>query len=185
MTKQILLLLFSAQFISCHDCGFEMDKNLVVDFNSYEKGQIIYFESNQADLDTIKISGTDSYEVCHSFMVQDYKIADVRIEHLPKNKWKSSTSKWDDEKRENSDQNQSIINVDMQFDPDGPKYTKWIEFRDFFGEIKVKNSKEEVIDTILTDSKQAEITKVYWSNINGLVGYKKSDGQVYQLKNVP
>ncbi|PWL38717.1 hypothetical protein DKG77_10745 [Flagellimonas aquimarina] len=185
MTKQILLLLILTQLISCHNCDFEIDKNLIEDFNSYEKGQIIYFESNQADLDTIEISGTASYEVCHSLTVQDYKISDIRIEHLPKNKWKSSSPKWANDKRKITDNNQSILNVDMRFESDGPKYTKWIEFRDFAGEIKVKNSIEEIIDTILMDSKQAEITQVYWSNKNGLVGYKKFDGQVYRIKNVP
>ena len=183
MLKRILYLFLPTLLIACHDCGYEMDNQLVRDFNNYEEGQVIYFESNKGDLDTIKISGIDSYEICHSFTVQNYKIIDLRIEHLPKNKWKSNRPKWDEKKRKAVHGNQSLINVDMRFSSAQPTYTKWIEFRDFSGELEVHHSGKEVVDTISGELNQTEISHVYWSNHKGLIGYQKSDGQLYRLIN--
>ncbi|WP_420320365.1 hypothetical protein [Flagellimonas sp.] len=182
MINRILYILIPAAFISCHDCGFEIDKRLIEDFNNYQKGQTIYFESNKADLDTIKIIEIESFEVCNSFMVQDYKVAHVRIAHLPQNKLKSNTSNWDEEKKEATDRNQALIEVDMRDASSMPLYTKWIGFRDFSSELKVIRSDREVVDTITKDSKNGEVVQIYWSNKKGLIGYKKSDGQIYKVR---
>lgn len=183
MTNRIIILLSTILLVSCHDCDFKIDKNVLRDFNSYDVGQIIYFQSDQGDLDTIKISGIDSYEVCHSFMVEDHKVLDLKIEHLPYNKWNFGNYFVE---KPDSIVNQSLISIDKRGREVQNGYYKSMSYRDFSAEINIEFSEIEKIDTIKNISKNVgEIQKVYWSNRNGLVGYQMVDGEIYKLKNVP
>lgn len=158
-------------------------------FSHYSIGDTIFFKNNTKGLDTIRITSIDSLSNNGGLSYPAFKIIDLKIEHLPMNKWFSMRMYNESKGRLDTIQTDLIhLYKDQSWDKKSDKYRVYIGYRDFSGELDVDNLKERKIDTIktltrysrhkLTDS---SVVEVYWSYSEGLIGYKKFNGEVYHL----
>lgn len=189
MKKLIFIFILLILVSSCCDFDFHIPTKYTTEMNSFEKGDTIYFESNLKDFDTIRITGIDSKEECGTFgMVAPYSDLNLRIEHLPKNKWNDGITV-SNQNGEKTMLNQSLISIRKSAgNIDSEKPEVWIHYRDFWAELSVSTYDSIEVITLLdneTDKNIDSIDEIYWSNQIGITGYRKRDGQVYRRKNVP
>jgi hypothetical protein len=173
-----MLLLLVLTLISCDNYDLKIDPEFRTAINSYKTNDTIYFQSvqNSSEYDTIRITGVDSirqYPVISD--VHPMKEIRLRIEHLPIDIWKEEKIAGINEES----YNQKMITISNAFE-DCCQIR--INFREFNG--SVSESNVNGIDTLRRDSpikvKDDYITELFWSNKNGIKGYKKQNGQTYR-----
>ncbi len=186
ISRFLIILIFSSVIISCDKYDLRIDTEYRIALNSYNISDTIYFQSEQnpMEFDTIWITNIDSIRQYPKIgTVPPMKEIYLRIEHLPIDNWKEEMIAGTNEKRKN----QPMITISNIFENCCQIRLKFREFESSIGKYSFDLRKK--IDTLKRDSpikiKDDYITELYWSNENGIIGYKKYDGQVYRRKNAP
>ena len=184
--KIVIILLFTLTIFSCDNYNLKIDSEYRTAINSYQINDTIFFQSEQnpAELDTILIKKIDSIRQYPKIgTVPPMKEIYLRIEHLPIDNWKEEKIAGTNKQRKN----QPMITISNVFENCCQIRLK---FREFESSIEKETfDKKSRIDTLKRNSpikmKDDYIIELYWSNENGIIGYKKQNGQIYRKKNAP
>jgi len=184
MKREILIiLLFTLTIISCDNYNLKIDSEFRTTINSYQINDTIYFQSEQnpTEFDTIRIKKIDSIRQYPKIgTVPPMKEIYLRIEHLPIDNWKEEKIAGINEQRKN----QPMITISNVFENCCQVRLKFREFESTINKesFNVMNR----IDTLKRNSpikiKDDYVIELYWSNENGIMGYKKHNGQIYRKK---
>ena len=177
--KELLIILLISICYSCKEYDREIDEKFRKHIDMYSPGDTLYYESNLKDLDTFKIEKIDSTFMDGSILYPSSKTVEVEIKHLPNNKWITGQSVG--ENGEPLVYNELLFHV--RKDLNSNKYQCGIWYRDLYSAIDVNKK----IDTLIrrTNNKfldNESVVEIYWSRDNGMIGYRKKDGQVYHRK---
>lgn len=187
-----LFLIFGMFFISCK-VDETIEEKYRQPFSHYSIGDTIFFKNNTKGLDTIRIASIDSFSTSGGLSSPPFKVINLKIEHLPINKWYSYLIS------DGTNTKLDTILTDFihlyKYDHWNKKHDKYymhVQYRDFYGVLDVNKIHKNKIDTIkpkklygdrANELDEEAIIEVYWSLNNGLIGYKKNNGEVYKLFN--
>lgn len=185
-------LLFVIFFNSCK-IDETIEKKYRQPFSHYSIGDTIFFKNNTNSFDTIRITSIDSFSNNGGHSSPPFKMINLKIEHLPINKWYNYlTSDETNTKLDTIHTDLIHLFKDQSWNKKNDKYHLHISYQDFSGILSddfFQNKK--MIDTILTERgrasfsriklKEESIVEVYWSYNKGMIGYKKLNGNVYEL----
>lgn len=183
MRSRILqIFLLSLILVSCDKYDLEIDPEFRTTINYYRLNDTIFFQSEQnlMEYDTIRISGIDSIRQYPTISdVHPMKRISLRIEHLPSDNWKEPRIIGREV------ENQPMITVSNSFENCCQVRLKYREFESPIPQ-KISDEINNKIDTLMRQSpikiKNDFITELYWSNKEGIKGYRKHNGQVYWRK---
>ena len=157
--------------------------------NHYRVNDTLYYKSNFNDLDTIIIKSLDSISIGQGPDNLPFKRINLRIEHLPNNRWFDGIILSNSTKKYDSIKNQKFVGLYKEIMQNKSLLEIGITFRDFSGSLNFEKLEKKGIDTIKTMRGSLNDTlipdsvmEVYWSKEKGMIGYKKKDGQVYNLE---
>jgi len=189
MKSILYLLIILLITFSCVKFDGEIPINYRQQFNHYTLNDTIFFISDYNDLDTIVIKSMDSISEIHNGITTlPYKKIVLRAEYLPKNKWFDGIILSEKTKKYDSIKNHSFIWLFKDIQSKKSLYEIGISYRNFEGNIDLEKLESKGIDTIknssyLRDSLNLDfVIEVYWSKEKGMIGYKKKDGQVYEVR---
>lgn len=174
---------------SCVKYNGDIPKEYKKLIGAYKLNDTFYFKSNLNDLDTIKVVKLDSLQMKNQGPSSlPHKQINLEILHLPFNKWNSGI----DETNPNKIINECLVTIFKQQTnrhPEDDDFGIYINYRDFFGELDMEKLRFKKKDTIKADTTEYlpkkliedTVIEIYWSLDKGMIGYKKKDGQVYNL----
>ena len=181
MNRFLTTLIFLLILTSCDKYDLRIDSEYRTALISYKIPDTIYFQSEQnpLELDTIRITSIDSIRQYPTIgTVPPIKEIYLRVEHLPIDHWKEEKIAGTNKKQKN----QRMITLSNTFEDCCVIEIKYREFKSSIGKDNFDLKKK--IDTLKRNSpikiKDDYITELYWSNENGILGYKKHNGQVYK-----
>lgn len=196
--KWFLYILVAILLTGCSDCSYDFSvPNAYRQFlKNYQVGDVIYFESNWGDLDTMRIARFDSTERCSGLMVAPEKSFQFEIHHLPNNNWTGGTEHSQNGRSNILNQDLIILSKDLE---QKDSCTLYFSYRDFSGTLR--DISRKVKDPLFSDLGVSEywvipkinyssdtaipdtvIHRIFWSEEYGLTGYAYSTGEFYRIK---
>ncbi len=194
----VILVIFISGCCSYNKSDLEFNAKELAHFADYKSGDIIYFQSNLGDIDTIKIVGfgTERNERCPGLNTPPpVNHRWLQIEHLPVDRWFGTSIT----EKKTEVVYQELLSISKYPIETGVYYS--ISFKDFHSKILPKSTVGEFhTDTIklnnlnltnyylvrhgyperITEPKNIEI--IYWTDKFGLTAYKAKDGEIWTKK---
>lgn len=188
--KSIFLCLFLLVIVyGCIEFNGDIPIQYRSQLNHYKLKDTLFYRSNLNDLDTLRITSIDSLSVKQGPDNFPFKMINLRVEHLPNNKWFDGIILSKKTNHYDSIKNQSFIRLTKEMMPNESIFRMDVTFRDFYGSIDLEKLEKTGKDTVkaknnsLRDTLNSDsVIEVYWSKEKGMAGYKKKDGEVYKLK---
>ncbi len=181
-------LLFVIFFNSCK-IDETIEKKYRQPFSHYSIGDTIFFKNNTNSFDTIRITSIDSFSNNGSLSSPPLKFINLKIEHLPINKWYDGlTSDKSNTKLDTIHTNFIHLYKDQHLSKKDDKYGISVNYRNFNGKLDIEEILKNKFDTIKPRTRYAKrllneesVIEIYWSYDKGMIGYKKNNGEVYHL----
>ena len=178
---------------------FEFNKDELRHFSNYKIGDIIYFQSNLGDIDTISIESfvTEQNENCGGFVAPPpVNVKWLQIKHLPIDKWFGTSqdmttggkidtvyqwlfyiSKYPNKKEVNysigfKDFHSNFDSIIGEFHTDTIKLND-LEVSEYY---IVKHGYPERV------TQPKNIKTIYWTDKYGLTAYSNKDGEIWTIK---
>lgn len=196
--KKIIILFLSVTMFGCVKYNGDIPAKYREPFLHYKSGQIIHFKSNLNDFDTLKIEGLDSIEVkSHGPDNLPGKTIFLQASYGLKKYTKKNHFLYDILLRESTGKYDSIgnlqflnLNKGQRSDQKNDQFSLHVDYRNFSGELNIEKSYDTIRNVFTGKTLDGEnfesfgpdwVTEIYWSAKDGLVGYKKEDGQIYSI----
>ncbi|MEZ4802802.1 MAG: hypothetical protein R2797_08505 [Gelidibacter sp.] len=194
--KNSLVLLLCFTTLSCIKYDGKIPNEYRKPFSHYKTNQIIYFRSNLNDYDTLKIEKIDSFisksnGLYHLpskkiFLSVSYCLKNYNKENifLYKRLQSKTTRKFD------SIANLEFITLNKEQSSEEDNYSVHIRYRNFSGYLNIEKTTDTINNVLSGKTYSGEnvatfksdwVTRIYWSQNKGMIGYEKEDGQIYQL----
>ncbi len=183
------IIIFFSLLILLISCKHHLTEK-AKEWNPYEAGDVLVFESNDKQLDTVLISETEQYFTGESEILKVYtgllsNDTESKIETNNSHNFFLALTAWENKETVLS---LNLYTANSKFFPFTVKTITWLDSlptKSIFGFEKVLTlvPDSSSTDVNIDQSDSALVNKVYWSKSRGLIGYAlKNNGRVWLLK---